>query len=89
MVLLATGICFGQILNFFFLRCLSEVVVFRLINRICIPAFDARFVLRFIMHILYLLRRGSQYVALAILKFAEETTMVLNSWEILLPLSPE
>jgi hypothetical protein len=56
MVLLATGICFGQIL--FFLRCLSEVDVFRLINRICIPAFDSRFVLRFIMHILYLLRRG-------------------------------
>lgn len=56
----------------FFLNCMFEVDVFRLINRICFPAFDIRFMVAFTLYILfYFIETGSRYVALASLKFAE------------------
>lgn len=51
--------------------CTFEVDVFRLINRICLPALDIRFTVGFTVYILfYFIETGSHYVALASLKFA-------------------
>lgn len=44
----------GFFFNAFFLNCMFEIDVFKLINRICLPAFDIRLVVGFTMYIFIL-----------------------------------